>query len=191
MGYGLQNKPLPCFVWCVMKAPWLSCRWVLTGGQFVSPLFYPWLLVRELQQWPKNQLGQIHSSPLWLVVNREVRSHRSNFTIRPGQSRAPDNTRCWNSGGRKSWDTNRWIHTYRHLQRCTGTQKNNYYLSPICLPAHSVTSMTRSHRGIKPHHCTSSTLTEGHTLYESAILTVWLYVKIRLPQGLVEPNCFL
>lgn len=67
--------------------------------------------------------NSVHSTPLWLVVNREVKGHRSNFTIRPGRSRAPDNTRCWNSGGRKSWDTNRWTHTYRHLQRCTGKHK--------------------------------------------------------------------
>lgn len=69
------------------------------------------------------QLWQIHSTPWWLVVNQEVKGHRSNFTMRPGRSRAPDNTRCWNSGGRKSWDTNPWTHTYRHLQRCTGKQK--------------------------------------------------------------------
>lgn len=57
------------------------------------------------------RLWQIHSTALWLVVNQEVRSHRSNFTMRPGRSRAPDNTTCWHSGRRKSWDTNPWTHT--------------------------------------------------------------------------------
>ena len=42
--YVLQNKLLPCFVWCVMKAPWWSCLWVLTRGQSAFPLVLSWTI---------------------------------------------------------------------------------------------------------------------------------------------------
>lgn len=118
-----QTAPLLCLV--CYESSMIKLPFSADQGSVCFSLVLSWTISEGIAALTLIQLRQVHSTPLWLVVNRAVKGHRSNFTIRPGRSRAPDNTRCWNSGGRKSWDTNRWTHThiYRHLQRCTGKHK--------------------------------------------------------------------
>lgn len=116
-----KNAPLPCLV--CYKSSMIKVPLNADKRSVCLSLVLFFIISKETAAMTWIRLWQIHSTPLWLVVNQEVKSHRSNFTMRPGRSRAPDNTTCWNSGGRKSWDTNPWTNTYRHLKRCTGKQK--------------------------------------------------------------------
>lgn len=116
-----QTAPLLCLV--CYESSMIKLPLSADKRSVCFSLALSWTISEGIAALTPIQLRHVHYTPLWLVVNQEVKGHRSHFTIRPGRSRAPDNTRCWNSGGRKSWDTNRWTHTYRHLQKCTGRHK--------------------------------------------------------------------